>query len=129
MPAGRRTVRINSLLKEVLSEVIHRDVKDPRLGKFVTVTSVEVTSDLHYAKVFISVLGTQQEKNETIEALESAKGFISVTASKKVVLRYFPSLTFKLDTSIDKHMRIDELLMKIEHEKDKRTPAEPTIEE
>ncbi len=113
-----RTVRLNSLLKEVLSEVIMRQVKDPRMATLITVTSVDISKDLHHAKVYISVIGSQEEKDKTLEALQSAAGFIAVNASKKVVMRYFPTLVFKLDNSVDKHMRIDALLGKI-HEEEK----------
>lgn len=115
--AVQRTDRLNSLLKEVISEVIMREVRDPRMAKFVTVTGVSITKDLHFAKVLVSVIGTKEEKEQTILALQSAASFIAVTASKKVVIRYFPELTFKLDDSVDKLMRIDTLLQTIQNEK------------
>jgi ribosome-binding factor A len=127
MAPTKRSVRLNSLLKEVLSEVIRKEVRDPRLGEFFTVTSVDITNDLHHAKVYISVIGTPEEKKETIEALQSAAGFIAVLSSKKVVMRFFPALTFKLDESVDKYMAIDSLLGKINEEQKSRPPAhEPT---
>ncbi len=120
-----RILRLNSLLKEVLSEVIRNDVRNPHVAKFVTVISVDITSDLQHAKVYISVIGTPVEKEETIKALQSAAGFIAIQSSKKVVMRYFPALTFKLDTSVDQQMRIDALLNKIKVEHDTRkTPPE-----
>lgn len=112
----KRTDRLNSLLKEVISEVIMRDVRDPRVAKFVTVTGVDITKDLHHAKVLISVIGNEAEKEQTIIALQAAASFIAITASKKVVMRYFPALTFKLDDSVEKLQRIDTLLEKIHHE-------------
>lgn len=117
----KRTDRLNSLLKEVISEVIMRDVRNPHVATLVTVTRVDISSDLHYAKVFISVIGSQAEKDETLAALQSGAGFIAVNASKKVVMRYFPALTFKLDDSVDKHMRIDALLEKI-HDEERSRP-------
>jgi len=119
-----RTERLNSLLKEVISEVIQRDVRNPHVNQFVTVTRVDITKDLHYAKVYISVIGTEEAKVETIAALNSAAGFIAVHASKKVVMRYFPELTFKLDDSVDKHMRIEKLLGEISAEREARHPDE-----
>ena len=116
----QRTDRLNSLLKEVISEVIHRDVRNPHVNQFVTVTRVDITKDLHHAKVFISVIGTEIQKKESIEALQSAAGFIAVNASKKVTMRYFPELTFKLDDSVEKHMRIAELLGEISAEREAR---------
>lgn len=109
----KRTDRLNSLLQEVLAEVISRDVNDPEVSTFASVTKVEITSDLHYANVYISVIGTPEEKQKTITALQRSAGFIGKIASKKVVMRFFPSLTFKLDTSVDKHMKIEQILSEI----------------
>lgn len=125
----RRTDRLNSNLKEVISEVIQRDVRNPHLPKFVTVTSVDITSDLHYAKVYISVIGTPEDKKKAIDALQSAAGFIAATASKKVVMRYFPDLTFKLDEGVDKHMRIAEILSEIHEEQERRPPSPETSDD
>lgn len=118
--AKQRIDRLNSLLKEVISEVIRRDVRNPHVTELVTVTRVEITKDLHYAKVYISVIGNEEQKKETLKALQSAAGFIAVNASQKVVMRYFPELTFKLDDSVEKHMRIEELLHKISQERESR---------
>ncbi|MFI0435288.1 MAG: 30S ribosome-binding factor RbfA [Parachlamydiaceae bacterium] len=118
--AVERTDRLNSLLKEVISEVIRKDVRNPHVTELVTVTRVQISKDLHYAKVFISVIGSEQDKIETIQALNSAAGFIAVNSSHKVVMRYFPELKFRLDDSVDKHMRIEELLSKISEEKKSR---------
>lgn len=120
--AVKRTDRLNSLLKEVISEVIKRDVRNPHVTELVTVTRVNISKDLRHAKVFISVIGTEQDKIETINALNSAAGFIAVQSSQKVVMRYFPELTFRLDDSVEKHMRIEELLSKISKERETRPP-------
>ncbi len=126
--AVNRTDRLNSSLKEVISEVIKREVRNPHVNELVTITRVEITKDLHYAKVYVSVIGTPEVKVETIAALNSAAGFIAVNSSKKVVMRYFPALTFKLDDSADKHMRIQTLLTEISEEQKSRhaheTPPE-----
>ncbi len=120
-----RKDRLDSLLKEVISEIIRREVRNPNVHSLITVTRVDITKDLHYAKVYVSVIGTEEEKNETLAALQSAAGFIAVQSSKKVVMRYFPALTFKLDDSVDKHMRIEKLLSEIATEKNTRTgPAD-----
>ncbi len=115
--AIKRTDRLNSLLKEVISETIRKEVRDPNVNELLTVTRVDITKDLHYAKVYVSVIGEELQKKATIDALNNAAGFIAVNASKKVVLRYFPALTFKLDDSVDRHMRIEDLLQKIAEEK------------
>lgn len=122
--AKQRTDRLNSLLKEVLDEVIRRDVKNRDIHELITVTRVEITKDLRQAKVYISVIGSAEDKAKTLRALESAAGFISVHASKKVVMRYFPALTFCLDDSVEKHMRIDSLLNQLAEERDKRPNEE-----
>lgn len=116
----KRTERLNSLLKEVICEVIRSDVRNPQVSEFTTVTEVDISKDLHHAKVFISVIGTDKERKETIDALESAAGFIGIHASKKVTMRHFPTLTFRLDTSVDKQMKIDSLLKKIHAEEESR---------
>ena len=116
----RRTSRLNSLLKEVLSEVIARDVRNPKVSALTTVASVDISKDLRHAKVYVSIIGDQKVRDETLKALQSAASFIAITASKKVVMRYFPSLNFKLDTTADSHEHIDELLKKIDDEKSQR---------
>lgn len=115
-----RTSRLNSLLKEVISDIIRKEVRNPHVNELVTVTRVDVTKDLRHAKVYISVIGSPEQKQETLHALQSAAGFIGVQSSKEVVMRYFPALSFKLDDSVDKHMRIEELLSEIAHEKESR---------
>lgn len=117
----QRTDRLNSLLKEVISDVIRKDVRNPHVNELMTVTRVEITKDLRHAKVFISVIGSEAEKEKTVRALQTAAGFIAVTSSKKVVMRYFPELTFKLDDSVDKHMRIEKLLGEISDERESRS--------
>jgi len=125
MTEGKRVKRLNSLLKEVLSEVITQEVKDPRMAPLVTVTQVEISKDLHQAKVYVSIIGSEKERRDTLEALESAAGFIGVNASKKVTMRYFPTLTFKLDTTVDQQMKIDSLLDQIHREEENRPDASP----
>ncbi|MBB64481.1 MAG: ribosome-binding factor A [Waddliaceae bacterium] len=118
---NRRTARLNSLLKEVISEVLHKDVKNPMMSEFVTVTRVEITNDLHYAKVYITVVGGDDEvKQSVLAACQSAAGFIAVHASKKVVMRYFPELTFRIDRSLDQQLRIEELVQKVREEREER---------
>ncbi len=118
--AKKRTVRLNSLLKEVISDVIKKQVRNPHINELLTITRVDITNDLHHAKVYVGVIGTEDVKQETIKALQSAAGFIAINASKQVVMRYFPALTFKLDDSADKHMRIEQLLSELNEEKHSR---------
>ena len=115
-----RLERVNSLLKEVIFEVIQREVKNPHVNMFVTVTKVDTSADLHHAKVYISMIASEADKAKVLTALQSAAGFIAVHASKKVELRYFPELQFKLDTALEEHLRIQEILFKIEKERQTR---------
>ncbi len=113
----RRQERLNSLLKEVLSEVIRASVRNPDVCTLTSVTEVDISKDLHHAKAYVSVIGSEAEKRKTVAALQTAAGFIAVHASKMVVMRHFPQLTFKLDTTADKQMRINEILTEIEKKK------------
>lgn len=122
----QRTERLNSLLKEVISDVIRKEVRNPHVNELLTITRVDISKDLHYAKVYVSVIGSREDKEKTIEALQSAAGFIAVNSSKQVVMRYFPALTFKLDDAVEKHMRIEELLGEI---KAHREAAEESSED
>ena len=116
-------------LKEVISEVIRKEVRNPHVNALITVTRVDITNDLHYAKVYISIIGTDQEKQETMDALQSASGFIAVNASKLVTMRYFPELTFKLDDSADKQVRIEMLLRDINQERTNRAKEDSDTSE
>ncbi|KPK33451.1 MAG: ribosome-binding factor A [Chlamydiae bacterium SM23_39] len=106
-----RINRVNSLLKEVISEVIRKDIYDPEISNFLTITKVSVSKDLRNAKVYVSVIGDNREK--TINALQQKSKEIYAIASKKVVLRYFPVLTFLLDDSMDKLQKIEDILKDI----------------
>lgn len=121
----KRTDRLNSLLKEVLSDVIAREVRNPHVATLLTVTRVDITKDLRYAKVYVSVIGDDTERKSTIEGLQQSSGFIAVNASKQVVMRYFPELRFYLDDSVDQHMRIEKVLGEIKSERTLREPESP----
>ena len=114
MSTSRRIQRVNSLLKEVLSEVLARDLENQNLPELLTVIEVDTTKDLRYAKVYVSLISPDRKSKEAaIERLQILAGYIAILASKKVSLRYFPALTFKIDESADKYMQIDDLLRKV----------------
>lgn len=117
---GNRIQRINSLLKEVIFDVIQKQVRNPNVNTFVTVTRVDTSQDLYHAKVYVSMIASDEEKEKVLKALETAAGFIAVHASKQVSLRHFPSLSFKLDHAADDHFRIEQILSDIEQEKASR---------
>jgi ribosome-binding factor A len=120
----QRTERLNSLLREVISGVIRTEVRNPKIPQLLSVTRVEITKDLSFAKVYISFIGEGINTQEAIHALQSASGFIGTAASKQVVMRTFPTLKFVLDDSVSKQMRIEELLTNLNAEAQNRTPTE-----
>lgn len=96
-----KSTRINAEVQRELSRIISSEVKDPRIHPFTTVTAVDVTTDLKYAKVYISVLGTKKDRESTIEGLKNSSGFIRSMLAKTVNLRNTPELTFISDDSIE----------------------------
>lgn len=119
-----RVPRVNSLLQEVITETLRKNVKNPHIHPLTTLTHVEVTSDLQHAKVYVSVLANEKEQKETIDALNSAAGFIAVHSSKKVSLRFFPALHFKLDRSAEHAAHIEELLNKVIPKEESQTESQ-----
>ncbi len=111
----RRIEKINEMLKRAVSEIIQREMKDPNLG-FTTVSRVETSQDLYHATVFASVMGEESARKRTIEHLNHAAGYIQHQLSGRIRLKTMPRITFKLDTSVDYSMRIDEILKKITEE-------------
>ncbi|MBU9888858.1 MAG: 30S ribosome-binding factor RbfA [Candidatus Omnitrophica bacterium] len=110
---GKRTERVSSLLQMELSRLILERVKDPRLG-FVTVTHVKMTADLKSAVVFLSVMGDLKKKNENLEVLRRAAGFLQHEVGLALKLRYTPKIQFELDDSLDRDFEIGEVIRKIE---------------
>ncbi|MBI5187566.1 MAG: 30S ribosome-binding factor RbfA [Nitrospirae bacterium] len=107
----KRSQRVGDLLREEIADIIIYRLKDPRIG-FVTVTGVDVTDDLKIARVYVSIL-KDEEKETTLEILNSAKSFIRSELSKKVRMKFIPSIEFRLDTSIEYGSRIEKLLKEI----------------
>jgi len=94
--------RVNSLIRQEISELLQRQVKDPRLGNFITVTAVDTSSDMRHAKVFVSRLEGQEEKNETLGVLASAAGFFRKELAARLKLRRIPELNFQWDDSLER---------------------------
>ena len=114
--AFNRTQRINGEMQRELAGIL-RAIKDPRMSSFTSVVSVNVTKDLKYAKVYVSVMGTDEEKQNTLKALKSATGFIKREIANRLNLRIVPEPTFVLDNSIDYGMHINDLINKINNDK------------
>ena len=107
--AGARMRRVNEAVREVVSAHIAEDVADPRIG-FVTVTGVETSADLRSARVFVSILGEQQERDAALAGLASASGYLQQRVGEELRLKRTPTLDFVHDDSIRHGMRITELL-------------------
>jgi len=114
-----RINRISEEVKKEVSNIIRSELKDPRLPSMVSVVSANVTKDLRYAKIYVSVLGTDEEKKSAMQALKSASGFIRREVGRRVQLRYTPELHFELDTSIEHGVYITKLINETVKEDDK----------
>jgi ribosome-binding factor A len=106
---GKRLERVNQLIKEEISMLLQRELKDPRLG-FVTVTEVDVTQDLKHAKVYVSVLGPEDRWVSSLQALQSAKGFVWNWLRRHLDLRVTPEIVFRPDRSMEHAAHIQSLL-------------------
>lgn len=108
-----RIKRVNEACKEALGLILQEEAKDPRIG-FVTVTRVEVTPDLHQAKVWVSVLGEGDELEETMRGLEKARGFLRRELGRRVRMRYTPELRIFLDRGAEASERLQDILHELE---------------
>jgi ribosome-binding factor A len=104
-----RMRRVNEAVREVVSARIAEGLRDPRIG-FVTVTAVETSPDLRHARVYVSVLGSGEERSDTLAGLESAHGVLQQAVASELRMKRTPTLQFVFDESIDRGMRITELL-------------------
>ncbi|NLY19599.1 MAG: 30S ribosome-binding factor RbfA [Clostridiaceae bacterium] len=105
-----RTNRIANEMQKEISDIIRNSIKDPRIPELVSVTAVRVTKDLRYARVYISVFGSEKEKRDAMAALKSASGFVRREIGQRVQLRYTPEITFSLDDSIEHGIHISNLI-------------------
>lgn len=117
MGKGHRQGRLGEEIRRIISELLLRELKDPRLSAMISITAVEVTSDGSYATVYLSVLGTEPEgekaeaqQQETLEALKNAKGFIRKEIGRQVKLRHVPDLIFKIDKSMEYGRHISKII-------------------
>jgi len=110
-----RRERVEEAIKKEVSTIIHDELKDPRIG-FVTITKVELSSDLRNAKIFYSVMGKEESHKKTKEALDSALGYIRSLVAKRINMRFATELMFKEDHSTEYSTKIEEILNKIKEE-------------
>jgi ribosome-binding factor A len=123
-----RATRVGEQMKKELSDIIGRKLKDPRIG-FVTVTDVRVTGDLQQAKVYISVLGDEEQRQNTLKGLEKAKGFIRSEIGQRIRLRKTPEIFFEIDESIEYGNRIEQLIRQISTEQEDEKKEDANKEE
>lgn len=106
----KRIRRISQEIKKIVSTTINQDIEDPKVSKMTSISDVKVSSDLSYADIYISVLGTMWEKGQTMEGLENAKGFIKKSLASELKIRQIPEIRFHLDETIERAMYMDELI-------------------
>lgn len=109
----KRVNRISEEVRRVVSELIFNGLKDPRIGSMTTITRVDVTRDLRFAKIYVSVLGEEDVKLDTIKGLNSAKGFIRKEIGNRIELRYAPEPIFFLDESIENAIHMSKLIEEV----------------
>lgn len=106
---GGRMRRVDEAIRAVLSDAITQDLKDPRVG-FVTVTAVQTSPDLRYARVYVSILGDDEERADSLVGLQSAHGYLQKRVAGELRLKHTPTIEFAYDESVDRGMRIGEIL-------------------
>lgn len=116
--ARYRSGRINEEMKKELASLVMTDIRDPRLTAMVSITDVEVTKDLSYAKVYVSIFGSEKEKADSLDAIKNASSFLRREIGRRMNLRHTPELVIMLDTTIDRGMHIDDLIRQISNDKD-----------
>jgi len=111
-----RPERVGELIRDEVSLILRKKINDPRIG-FASITHVDVTDDIKNAKIFVSIYGNDEEKNEAMRGLESAKAFIKSLLAQNLQFRSVPDISFKLDSSIEKASRVFEIMHSLEKEK------------
>ena len=115
---AHRIERVNSIIRQEISQLLQRQVKAPRLGNFIAVTEVSTSADLKHANVFVSRIGSKEEKQEMLSVPTSASGFFRNELAKRLKLRRIPELSFKEDNSIEQGDRLLWLIDKANPDKD-----------
>lgn len=109
---NNRQIRINDEIMRETATIIRTELKDPRIASMVSVTKADTTADLKYCKIYVSVLGTDKQKADTLEGLKSCSGFIRKELARRINLRNTPELKFIIDDSLDISFKMDELIKK-----------------
>jgi ribosome-binding factor A len=115
----RRLERLNGLFRQELSDLLLRQLKDPRLAQFVSITRVNISPDLSHARVFVSVMGSEEEKASTLEGLTAAANYLRRELNNRISLRRMPELSFRRDDSLEQGAHVLDLLKQISEESEK----------
>ncbi|NDO45794.1 30S ribosome-binding factor RbfA [Clostridium sp. ASF356] len=124
MKNNNRISRINDEIMKELSQIIRFEVKDPRINAMTSVIRVDTTADLKYCKVFVSVLGQEEEKQNVMKGLKNASGFIRHLIAERVNLRFTPELQFKLDETTEYAIHMNQLMEQVAKEREARETGE-----
>lgn len=116
--SSNRIMRISEEVKKEVSEIIQNGLKDPRISGMISVTKVSVTNDLRYAKVYVSVLGNDEDRKHVIEGLKNAAGYIRKEVGQRINMRYTPEMLFEIDDSIEYGIKISNILKNIAPQKE-----------
>lgn len=116
MPQGHRNERLGDLIRTEISQIIQREIKDPRVQGLVSVTDVELTEDLRYARIFVSVLGSEEERKATMKTLRHATGFIRHLLGERLSVRFIPEIDIRYDEGIERGDRMLQLLRQVAEE-------------
>ena len=124
----RREDQLSGAITRELSDLMRTRMKDPRIG-FASITGVELSHDLRYAKVYVSVMGSPEEQRETMRGLDSANGFLRRELAQRLTIRHVPEISFRLDESIARGARVLDLLKQVEQESAVPVSAENAVDE
>ncbi len=105
----KRSDRLGDLIQREISDILHRRIKDPRIG-FCTIVRVDMSDDLRHAKIRVSIMGSESQQKSTLAGLKSASGFIRREVGRKIALRHTPEIVFVLDKSVEHSFRIAQLI-------------------
>jgi ribosome-binding factor A len=124
---SRRSERTSKLIQREISELLEREVNDPRLSKFVSVTEVSLSPDLKHAKVYVSTLGTETNKEDLLAGFNNASGFLRKELAAHIRLKQIPQLSFHYDDSIERGARLLKLISELSTDEDDRTSSRNSL--
>ncbi|MBI4498839.1 MAG: 30S ribosome-binding factor RbfA [Chloroflexi bacterium] len=126
---SRRHQRLNDLLRDELGNLLLHHTRDPRLATLVSITGVELSPDMRYAKVYTSILGVDEEKRAALQALRGAERYLRRELGERITMRRIPELQFQLDESIERGVRISQLLKQVSEAEQEQHPHDEAAEQ